>query len=71
MQPLYVDVCEDPVIPPQPIHLGFQAGVNVQHDYHKNLKTIGVNHTAINLRFTRANIVSTLKLIANELLLDF
>ena len=71
MQPLYVDLSENPETPPQPIHLGFRLGVNPLRDYLKSLEQIGVNHVALNLRFNQANIETTLKRLANDLLPSF
>lgn len=71
MQPLYIDLVEDAVCSPQPIHLGFRLGMPQLRAYLNTLKTIGVNHVALNLRFNQANIESTLKRLADELLPDF
>ncbi|NER80279.1 MAG: LLM class oxidoreductase [Leptolyngbya sp. SIO1D8] len=71
MQPLYVDLTEDPDTPPKPIHLGFQLGTNHLRDYLKLLEQIGMNHVALNLRFNQADIETTLKRLADEILPDF
>lgn len=71
MQPLYVDLAEDPETPPRPIHLGFCLGVEPLRAYLKSLEDIGVNHVALNLRFNRANVETTLKRLAEDLLPDF
>lgn len=71
MQPLYVDVAADPEAPPQPIHLGFRLGTEHLRAYLKSLQDIGVNHVALNLRFNRANIETTLQRLAADLLPDF
>ncbi|MEO0804269.1 MAG: LLM class oxidoreductase [Cyanobacteria bacterium J06642_2] len=71
MQPLYVDLAEDPQTPPRPIHLGFRLGVEPLRAYLKSLEDIGVNHVALNLRFNRANVETTLKRLAEDLLPDF
>ncbi|MBB3206166.1 luciferase-type oxidoreductase [Rhodopirellula rubra] len=71
MQPLYVDITEDPKTPPQPIHLGFRIGTHHLREYLRARQEIGVNHVALNLRFNRANIESTMKRIADEVLPDF
>lgn len=71
MEPLYVDLVEAPHAPPQPIHLGFRLGVNYLRDYLKSREEIGVNHVALNLRFNRADIDTTLKRLADEILPDF
>ena len=71
MQPLYVDLTEDPDISPQPIHLGFRLGVNPLRDYLRSLEQIGMNHVALNLRFNQADIETTLKRLADDILPDF
>ena len=71
MQPLYVDLVANPDAPPRGIHLGFRSGVRALRAYLHALEEIGVNHVAINLRFNRANIETTMKRLANELLPDF
>ena len=71
MQPLYVDLTEDPDTRPQPIHLGFRLGVNALRAYLKSLEQIGMNHVALNLRFNQANIETTLKRLADDILPEF
>lgn len=71
MQPLYVDLADDPETSPQPIHLGFRLGVKHLRNYLKSLEAIGVNHVALNLRFNQADIEKTLRYLADEILPDF
>ncbi|MEL6779985.1 MAG: LLM class oxidoreductase [Cyanobacteria bacterium J06597_16] len=71
MQPLYVDITENPNTPPRPIHLGFQLGVNALREYLTSLEQIGVNHVALNLRFNRADVETTLKRLADSVLPHF
>ena len=71
MQPLYLDLCKDADAPAELIHLGFRAGIKALRDHLKALESIGVNHVALNLRFNSANIETTLKRLAGELLPDF
>ena len=71
MQPLYIDLVDDPDAPPRPIHLGFSSGTRSLLAYLKSLEEIGVNHVALNLRFNQANIETTLKRLADELLPNF
>lgn len=71
MQSLYVDLTEDPDTCPQPIHLGFRLGVNPLRAYLKSLEQIGMNHVALNLRFNQADIETTLKRLADDILPDF
>ncbi len=71
MEPFYVDLAEDPDTPPQPIHLGLRLGSHHLRDYLKSREEIGVNHVALNLRFNQADIESTLKRLADDVLPDF
>ncbi len=71
MQPLYLDLAEVADAAPEPIHLGFRMGRDALRGYLKTLETIGVNHVALNLRFNNADIETTLKRLAEELLPDF
>lgn len=71
MQPLYVDLTEDPDTRPQPIHLGFRLGVNHLRAYLISLEQIGMNHVALNLRFNQADIETTLKRLADDILPNF
>ncbi len=71
MQPLYVDLLEDPAAPAQPIHLGFRTGIANLRSHLQTLESIGVNHVALNLRFNRADMQPTLQRLADELLPDF
>lgn len=71
MQPLYVDLLDDPDATPQPIHLGLRTGMDHLRSHLRTLESIGVNHVALNLRFNRANIDTTLQRLGDELLPDF
>lgn len=71
MEPLYVDLAEDPNTPPRPIHLGLHLGVNSLRDYLDSRRTIGVNHVALNLRFNRANTEATLATLADQIIPEF
>lgn len=71
MQPLYLDLASDDSSPLQPIHLGFRSGVSHLLEYLHALQGIGVNHVALNLRFNRADINSTLHRLAEEVLPHF
>ncbi len=68
MQPLYFDLAEDPAEQPMPIHLGFRSGTKALKAYLRKLEDIGINHVALNLRFNRADIETTLKQLADEIL---
>ena len=71
MQSLYVDLLEDPSASPRAIHLGFQSGVNFLRTYLVDLRSIGINHVALNMRFNQAEIEPTLKRLADDLLAEF
>lgn len=71
VQSLYVDLVGDPDATPQPIHLGFRSGVNHLRAYLESLEQIGINHVALNLRFNRADIETTMKRLADDILPDF
>ncbi|MEP3333286.1 LLM class oxidoreductase [Sedimentitalea sp.] len=71
MQSLYVDVLDDPDAAPRPIHLGFQSGTTFLRSYLREIEALGINHVALNLRFNSADIETTLKRLADDLLPDF
>jgi len=71
MEPLYLDLAEDAQTPPRPIHLGLHIGMNQLRDYLRSRRDIGVNHVALNLRFNQADIETTMKRLAEDILPDF
>ena len=71
MQPLYIDLVDDPTTTPRPIHLGLRLGTNHLRTYLESRQEIGVNHVALNLRFNQENIETTMKRLSDELLPDF
>lgn len=71
MQPLYVDLQPNDDFLPQPIHLGFRIGANHLIEYFQHLKSIGVNHVAINLRLNSGKIEKTLEQFAKKVLPHF
>ncbi|NOD89809.1 MULTISPECIES: LLM class oxidoreductase [unclassified Ruegeria] len=71
MQSLYVNVVADRAAPPRPIHLGFQSGTDFLCEYLREIKTLGVNHVALNLRFNQAPIDATLDHLADVVLPHF
>ena len=68
MQPLYVDLVDDDTAPPEPIHLGLRLGPGQLVAHLLELEAAGVNHVALNLRFNRTDIESTLHRLASEVL---
>ena len=71
MQPLYVDLDEDPDAAPQPIHLGFRLGSRQLSAHLRSLRDVGVNHVALNLRFNRADVEATLRRLSVDVLPEF
>lgn len=71
MQPMYIDLHEDPNYKAEPIHLGFRLGIHTLTHYLDNLRNIGVNHLALNLRFNTMDLDKTLELIAKHVLAEF
>lgn len=71
MQPLYVDLQEKDDFKPQAIPLGFKIGVNYLIDYFNELKAIGVNHVALNLRFNTMKTEEALERLAAKVLPHF
>lgn len=71
MQPLYIDLADDPNAEAQPIHLGLRLGLHALRAYLKSQEAIGVNHIALNLRFNRADVEMTMKHLSDEILPDF
>ncbi len=71
MQPLYIDLTENPDTPPTNIHLGIRTGVYHLKGYLNALENIGVNHVALNMRFNQADVETTLKRLADKILTEF
>ncbi|MGQ7843626.1 LLM class oxidoreductase [Granulosicoccus sp. 3-233] len=71
MQPLYVDLVDDPAAPLQPIHLGYRTGVRALRAHLRSLEVAGVNHVALNLRFNQSEVTTSLKRLSDELMADF
>lgn len=70
-QSLYIDLLDNPDAPAKNIHLGYQCGTIFLLEHLKALERAGVNHVALNLRFNQAEIESTLKHLAQEILPHF
>ncbi len=70
MQPLYIDLVDDDDCPPTPIHLGFRTGVNYLMEYLQEVRQIGVNHVALNLRF-QSGVPTAMERLATEVLPHF
>jgi luciferase-type oxidoreductase len=54
MQPLYIDLVMGKEVHPRSIHLGYRCGIGFLKSHLRQLREIGVNHVALNLRFNRA-----------------
>jgi len=67
-QPLYVDLHQNDDFLPQPIHLGLRIGVNPLIEYLSLLRSIGVNHVLLNLRFNTSDMEKTLERLATKVL---
>ncbi|PLW78547.1 LLM class oxidoreductase [Cohaesibacter celericrescens] len=71
MQSLYIDLLEDTNAAAHPIHLGFRSGSRFLCSYLEEIRALGINHVALNLRFNSADIETTLKRLADEVLPGF
>jgi luciferase-type oxidoreductase len=71
MQPLYIDLISKSDFKPRGIHLGIRTGTDYLIKYLNGIKSIGVNHVALNLRFNSANIEQTLELLAEKVMPHF
>ncbi|MEM1334500.1 MAG: TIGR03571 family LLM class oxidoreductase, partial [Actinomycetota bacterium] len=68
MQPLYVDLADDPTAAPTPIHLGLRLGVDRLVEHLTGLRSIGINHVAINLRFNTSPTEQAMRRLAERVL---
>lgn len=71
LQPLYIDLADKPDEPPSPIHLGFRSGYRPLVKYLQQLEQIGVNHVALNLRFSASPVEKVLDELAEHVLPAF
>lgn len=71
MEPLYIDITEDPDHAPQAIHLGYRLGIKSLRNYLRARQEIGVNHVALNLRFNQRNVPQTLYEIAEHIMPEY
>lgn len=71
MQSLYIDLHLNDDFKPTPIHLGFRTGVNHLIEFLQHLKSIGVNHVGLNLRFNVRSMEETLEKLAKIVLPHF
>ncbi len=71
MQSLYIDLLPDADAAPRPIHLGFASGLTYLRQYLRQVRSIGINHVALNLRFNTADVEDTMRRLADDLLDEF
>lgn len=67
-QSLYVDLHADPDHPPQSIHLGFRSGRKYLRDFLFALRSIGVHHVILNLKYGARSAGEVLEEIGVEVL---
>jgi luciferase-type oxidoreductase len=67
-QSLYIDLHDDPHMPPTPIHLGFKGGRHFLLRFLDALRTIGVNHVILNLKYGARPAGEVLEEIGTEVL---
>lgn len=70
-QSLYIDLTGHPETPPQPIHLGYRLGRRRLAGLLDELRSSGVNHVALNLKFSRRPVAEVLDEIGREVLPHF
>lgn len=71
MQSLYIDLVAQKDAPPRSIHLGFRSGTDHLRRYLEEIRGLGINHVALNLRFNGAEIEDTMKRLADDILPGF
>lgn len=67
-QSFYIDLTDDPDHPPETIHLGIRGGRNVVYRFLDALRTAGVNHVILNLKYGRRDAGEVLEEIGREIL---
>ncbi|MEM9329668.1 MAG: LLM class flavin-dependent oxidoreductase, partial [Bacteroidota bacterium] len=60
-QSLYVDLLKDSTAKPEPIHLGFKAGMDYTLAHLKLLESYGVNHVILNLKFSSRSVETVME----------
>jgi len=60
-QSLYIDLSDNPNEFPKPIHLGYRLGRNYLVQHLSQLERIGVNHVAINLKYSQRHASAVLE----------
>lgn len=67
-QSFYVDLSDDPDQPPQPIHLGMRGGRHALLRLLDELRSVGVNHVILNLKYGARDAAEVLEEIGQEVL---
>lgn len=70
-QSLYLDLTDDPDTPASRIHLGYRLGRHRLVDLLGELRTNGVNHVALNLKFSQRPVADVLDEVGREVLPHF
>lgn len=70
-QSLYVDLTEDPNHAPVPIHLGFRIGRKPLIEFLGLLKSVGVNHVIINLKYGHRPVEEVIEELGEEVVPHF
>jgi len=67
-QSFYVDLSDDPDQPPQPIHLGIRGGRHALLRHLEGLRSVGVHHVILNLKYGTRDAAEVLDEIGQEVL---
>lgn len=70
-QSLYLDLDANPDRPPRAIHLGYRVGRRRLAELLDALRSIGINHVALNLKFSRRPVAEVLEEIGTEVIPHF
>lgn len=70
-QSLYLDLAEAPDEAPRAIHLGYRMGRHRLVELFEELRSSGVNHVALNLRFSRRPVADVLDELGREVIPHF
>jgi len=68
VQSLYIDLASDPEEQPTPLHRGFRGGRNAVLQFLTALRSVGVNHVVLNLKYGRRDAGDVLEEIGMEVL---
>lgn len=70
-QSLYIDLTEEPNVPPTPIHLGYRLGRYRLIEHLQALQEIGVNHVGLNLKYSKRPAAEVIEEVGSEVLQHF